>query len=152
MACETSSPSLNLAPRTTFGNWIFGTGGNATSARNVGVPVRGVKISLFMVTAGAAALLACIQVFTVGSADVLRGEQKELEAIAASVIGGSLLTGGDGSPIGAFVGALLLGMTKVGIPLAGISAEWYFAVLGIVLLVGVLLSNLVRRRGTGVRS
>jgi simple sugar transport system permease protein len=138
--------------RTTFGNWIFGTGGNRTAARNVGVPVRGVKISLFMATAASAALLACIQVFTVASADVLRGEQKELEAIAASVIGGNLLTGGYGSPIGAFFGALTLGMTKVGIPLAGLASDWYFAVLGIVLLIAVLLSNEVRRRGTGVRS
>lgn len=138
--------------RTTMGNWIFGTGGNVTAARNVGVPVRAVKISLFMATAGSAALLACIQVFTVASADVLRGEQKELEAIAASVIGGTLLTGGYGSPIGAFFGALTLGMTKVGIPLAGLASDWYFAILGIVLLVAVLLSNEVRRRGTGVRS
>ena len=138
--------------RTTFGNWIFGTGGNTTAARNVGVPVRGVKISLFMATAGSAALLAVIQVFSVSSADVLRGEQKELEAIAASVIGGTLLTGGYGSPIGAFFGALTLGMTKVGIPQAGLANDWYLAVLGIVLLVAVLLSNEVRRRGTGVRS
>jgi len=138
--------------RTTFGNWIFGTGGNTTAARNVGVPVRGVKISLFMATAGSAALLAIIQVFTVSSADVLRGEQKELEAIAASVIGGTLLTGGYGSPIGAFFGAMTLGMTKVGIPLAGLASDWYFAILGVVLLVAVLLSNEVRRRGTGVRS
>jgi simple sugar transport system permease protein len=138
--------------RTTFGNWILGTGGNATAARNVGVPVRGVKISLFMATAASAALLAIIQVFSVSSADVLRGEQKELEAIAASVIGGTLLTGGYGSPIGAFFGALTLGMTKVGIPQAGLANDWYLAVLGIVLLVAVLLSNEVRRRGTGVRS
>ncbi len=138
--------------KTTFGNWIFGTGGNQTAARNVGVPVRGVKISLFMATAGAACLLGVNQVLTFGSADVLRGEQKELEAIAASVIGGSLLTGGYGSPIGAFFGALTLGMTKVGIPLAGYSSDWYFAILGIVLLVAVLLSNYVRQRGTGVRS
>jgi simple sugar transport system permease protein len=138
--------------RTTFGNWIFGTGGNETAARNVGVPVRGVKIALFMTTAASAALLACIQVFTVASADVLRGEQKELEAIAASVIGGTLLTGGYGSPIGAFFGALTLGMTKVGIPLAGLASDWYLAILGIVLLVAVLLANEVRRRGTGARS
>lgn len=138
--------------RTTFGNWVFGTGGNVTAARNVGVPVRRVKITMFMVTASSAALLACIQVFTVASADVLRGEQKELEAIAASVIGGTLLTGGYGSPIGAFFGALTLGMTKVGIPLAGLASDWYFAILGIVLLIAVLLSNEVRRRGTGVRS
>lgn len=138
--------------RTTFGNWILGTGGNTTAARNVGVPVRGVKISLFMATAGSAALLATIQVFSVSSADVLRGEQKELEAIAASVIGGTLLTGGYGSPVGAFFGALTLGMTKVGIPQAGLANDWYLAVLGVVLLVAVLLSNEVRRRGTGVRS
>jgi simple sugar transport system permease protein len=138
--------------RTTFGNWILGTGGNATAARNVGVPVRGVKISLFMATAASAALLAIIQVFSFSSADVLRGEQKELEAVAASVIGGTLLTGGYGSPIGAFFGALTLGMTKVGIPQAGLANDWYLAVLGIVLLAAVLLSNEVRRRGTGLRS
>ncbi|MFV2061924.1 MAG: ABC transporter permease [Chloroflexota bacterium] len=138
--------------KTTFGNWIFGTGGNQTAARNVGVPVRGVKISLFMATAASAALLGVNQVLTFGSADVLRGEQKELEAIAASVIGGTLLTGGYGSPIGAFFGALTLGMTKVGIPLAGLASDWYFAILGIVLLIAVLLSNWVRQRGTGVRS
>ena len=138
--------------RTTFGNWILGTGGNRTAARNVGVPVRRVKISLFMATAGSAALLAIIQVFSVSSADVLRGEQKELEAIAASVIGGTLLTGGYGSPVGAFFGALTLGMTKVGIPQAGLANDWYLAVLGVVLLVAVLLSDLVRRRGTGVRA
>lgn len=138
--------------KTTFGNWIFGTGGNQTAARNVGVPVRRVKISLFMATAASACLLGVNQVLTFGSADVLRGEQKELEAIAASVIGGTLLTGGYGSPIGAFFGALTLGMTKVGIPLAGYASDWYFAILGIVLLVAVLLSNFVRQRGTGVRS
>jgi len=138
--------------KTTYGNWIFGTGGNQTAARNVGVPVRGVKISLFMATAASACLLGVNQVLTFGSADVLRGEQKELEAIAASVIGGTLLTGGYGSPIGAFFGALTLGMTKVGIPLAGMASDWYFAILGIVLLIAVLLSNFVRHRGTGVRS
>jgi simple sugar transport system permease protein len=137
--------------RTSFGNWIVGTGGNTTAARNVGVPVRHVKIILFMTTAASAALLATIQVFTVSSADVLRGEQKELEAIITAVIGGTLLTGGYGSPLGAFFGALTLGMTKVGIPSAGLAGEWYLAVLGVVLLAAVLLSNWIRRRATGVR-
>jgi simple sugar transport system permease protein len=137
--------------RTSFGNWIVGTGGSTVAARNVGVPVRSVKIALFMATAGSAALLATIQVFAVSSADVLRGEQKELEAIITAVIGGTLLTGGYGSPIGAFFGALTLGMTKVGIPAAGLAGEWYLAILGVVLLAAVLLSNWIRRRATGVR-
>src|SRR5918994_1403129 len=83
--------------RTTFGNWIFGVGGDKVAARNVGVPVNRVKIILFMCTALSAALLATIQVMDAGSADVLRGELLELQAIAASVIGGVLLTGGFGA-------------------------------------------------------
>jgi simple sugar transport system permease protein len=138
--------------RTTFGNWIFGTGGNKISARNVGVPVRRVRISLFMGTAAAAALLATIQVLEFSSADTARGGLKELEAIAAAVIGGNLLTGGYGSPIGTFFGALTLGMTQVGIPMAGLPGDWFRAVLGVVLLVAVLGSNWIRMRGTGVRS
>ena len=137
--------------RTTFGNWITGTGGNATAARNVGVPVRRVKIVLFMCTAGSAALLATIQVLSVRSADVSRGDGKELEAIITAVIGGTLLTGGYGSPIGAFFGALTLGITKQGIFFAGLGGEWYLAVLGVALLAAVLLSNFIRKRATGVR-
>nr|MDQ5811268.1 ABC transporter permease [Actinomycetota bacterium] len=82
--------------RTVFGNWIFGAGGDANAARNVGVPVSRVKITLFMCTAASAALLATIQVLDAGSADVLRGTLLELQAIAAAVIGGVLLTGGYG--------------------------------------------------------
>src|SRR5918993_372675 len=80
--------------RTVFGNWIFGAGGDANAARNVGVPVSRVKITLFMCTAASAALLATIQVLAAGSADVLRGTLLELQAIAAAVIGGGLLARG----------------------------------------------------------
>ena len=92
--------------RTRFGNWIFAAGGDANAARNVGVPVARTKITLFMLTALAAALFAAIQVLVTGSADTLRGNLKEFEAIIAVVIGGTLLTGGYGSAIGAMFGAL----------------------------------------------
>jgi simple sugar transport system permease protein len=82
--------------RTPYGNWIFAAGGDALAARNVGVPVARVKISLFMLTAATATLLATTQVIDTGSTDVLRGELAELEAIASAFIGGNLLTGGYG--------------------------------------------------------
>jgi simple sugar transport system permease protein len=132
--------------RTRFGNWIFGAGGSPVAARNVGVPVSRVKIILFMATAASAALLAVIQVLTFGSGDVLRGEQKEFEAIITAVIGGTLLTGGYGSAIGAVFGALTLGMTKQGLFFAGISSDWYLAFLGLLLLSAVLVNNWVRSR------
>jgi simple sugar transport system permease protein len=137
--------------RTPFGNWIYGSGGSAVAARNVGVPVDRVKILLFMATAGSAALLAVIQVMTVGTADVLRGEQKEFEAIITAVIGGTLLTGGYGSAIGTVFGALTLGMTKTGIQFAGIPGDWYFAFLGILLLLAVIVNNYIRQRASQTR-
>lgn len=137
--------------RTTFGNWIFGVGGNAIAARNVGVPVGRVKIILFMATAASAALLAVIQVLGAGSGDVLRGEQKEFEAIITAVIGGTLLTGGYGSAIGTVFGALTLGITRQGLFFAGISSDWYQAFLGLLLLAAVLVNNWVRTRAAQVR-
>lgn len=137
--------------RTTFGNWIFGAGGSAIAARNVGVPVNRVKILLFMATAGSAALLAVIQVLTFTSGDVLRGEQKEFEAIITAVIGGTLLTGGYGSAIGTVFGALTLGITKQGLFFAGISGDWYLAFLGLLLLGAVLVNNWIRSRAALVR-
>jgi simple sugar transport system permease protein len=132
--------------RTPFGNWVFAAGGDPWAARNVGVPVARVKISLFMLTAVGATLLAVMQVLDTGSADVLRGEQKELEAIAAAVIGGCLLSGGYGSVYGAAIGALILGMVQQGIVFTRISTDWYRAVLGGMLLAAVLLNNYLRQR------
>ena len=137
--------------RTPFGNWIFGAGGNAIAARNVGVPVARVKVILFMATAASAALLATIQVLTVGSGDVLRGTDKEFEAIITAVIGGTLLTGGYGSAIGTVFGAATLGMTKQGIFFAGVPGDWYLAFLGVLLLLAVIVNNYIRERASRTR-
>jgi simple sugar transport system permease protein len=137
--------------RTVFGNWIFGAGGDAIAARNVGVPVNRVKISLFMCTALSAALLAAIQVLDAGSADVLRGELVELQAIAAAVIGGVLLTGGYGSVVGALFGALIFGMVQQGIFFTGVSTDWFQVFVGVMLLVAVLFNNFIRKRASEAR-
>jgi len=130
--------------RTRFGNWIFGAGGDPDAARNVGVPVARVKIILFVCTALGAALLAAIQVTDAGSADVLRGQLSEFEAIAAAVIGGCLLTGGYGSAIGAFFGALLFGMVEQGIFFTGVDTDWFNVFLGSMILAAVLVNNYIR--------
>ena len=137
--------------RMTFGNWIFGAGGDANAARNVGVPVSRVKIILFMCTALSAALLATIQVLDAGSADVLRGELLELQAIAASVIGGVLLTGGYGSVVGAVFGALIFGMVQQGIFFTGVNTDWFLVFVGAMLLIAVLFNNFIRKRASEAR-
>lgn len=138
--------------QTKFGNWIYAAGGDPVVARNVGVPVARVKIILFIVTAVAATLLATIQVMEAGSADTVRGTQKEFEAIIAAVIGGVLLTGGYGTVLGAAFGALIFGLVQMGIFYTGIDTDWFKVFLGLVILVAVLVNNYARARALGERT
>jgi simple sugar transport system permease protein len=135
-----------LLTRTRFGNWIFAAGGEANAARNLGVPVARTKIMLFMFTALSAALFAAIQVLVTGSADTLRGTQKEFEAIIAVVIGGTLLTGGYGSAIGAMFGALIFGLVQMGIFYTGIDTDWFKLFMGAMMVTAVLFNSYVRNR------
>ncbi|WP_244277838.1 ABC transporter permease [Mesorhizobium erdmanii] len=137
--------------RMRFGNWIFAAGGDANAARNVGVPVAMVKISLFMFTAFCATVYAAAQVFEFGSAASDRGLLKEFEAIIAAVIGGCLLTGGYGSIVGACFGALIFGVVQMGILFTGVPNDWFRVFLGTMLLIAVLFNNVIRRRVTGER-
>lgn len=137
--------------KTPFGNWIFASGGDSNAASNSGVPVRRVKLILFMVTACCAALVAIITVLDSGSTDARRGFQKEFEAIIAAVIGGCLLTGGYGSAIGAFFGAIIFGMVLIGLTYTDIDQDWYLVFLGGMLLIAVLFNNMIRKRVTGER-
>lgn len=134
--------------KTRSGNWIFTVGGDANAAKNVGVPVRRVKISLFMFTALCACLFGVLQVADVGSAAADRGLQKEFEAIIAAVIGGALLTGGYGSVLGACIGAVIFGVVQIGISYTNINSDWYRVFLGAMLLLAVLLNHYIRSRAT----
>jgi simple sugar transport system permease protein len=140
-----------LLLRTRAGNWIFAAGGDPNAARNSGVPVDRVKTALFMLTAFAAALVAVLTVLDAGSTDARRGFQKEFEAIIAAVIGGCLLTGGYGSAIGAFFGAIIFGMVSIGLTYTRFDSDWFQVFLGAMLLLAVLFNNFIRRKVTGER-
>ncbi|OEE85594.1 ATPase, partial [Enterovibrio norvegicus FF-162] len=137
--------------RTRFGNWIFASGGDANAAKNVGVPTDNVKIILFMFTAFCATVFAACQVLEFGSAAADRGLLKEFEAIIAAVIGGALLTGGYGSVIGAFFGALIFGVVQMGIFFTGVDSDWFRVFLGVMLLIAVLFNNFIRKKVTSAR-
>ena len=132
--------------RTRLGNWIFVVGGDANAAKNVGVPVNGVKIGLFVFTAFSACLFGVLQVADVGSAAADRGIQKEFEAIIAAVIGGALLTGGFGSVLGACFGSLVFGVVQIGISYTNFDSDWYRVFLGAMLLLAVLFNHYIRTR------
>jgi simple sugar transport system permease protein len=132
--------------RTRAGNWIFAIGGDANSARQVGVPVTRTKIGLFMTTALAAWLVGMLQLFKTSTVQASTGVGQEFIYIICAVVGGCLLTGGYGSAIGAALGALIYGMTLQGIVFAQWDNNWLKAFLGVMLLGAVLVNNWIRRR------
>jgi simple sugar transport system permease protein len=132
--------------RTKWGNWIFGAGGDANSARNVGVPVSRVKIALFMSTAFGAFMVATIQAVQFSGSDTLRGFGIEFQAIIAVVVGGTLLTGGYGSAIGASFGALIFAMVQQGIIITGVDGDWFQVFMGGILVVAVIFNNFIRQQ------
>jgi simple sugar transport system permease protein len=136
---------------TRLGNWVYAAGGDSNAARNSGVPVNRVKTGLFMLTATSAALVAILTVLDAGSTDARRGVQKEFEAIIAAVIGGCLLTGGYGSAVGAFIGAIIFGVVSIGLTYTSFDSDWFQVFLGGMLLTAVLFNNYIRRKVTGER-
>lgn len=135
-----------LLLRSRYGNWIFSVGGNAASARAVGVPVNRVKIALFINVSVSAWLVAMFNTFRFESAQIGTGVGSEFEFIIAAVIGGSLLTGGYGSAIGASIGALIFEMVRQGLAFARWEADWFKLFLGVMLLLAALLNQWVRTR------
>jgi simple sugar transport system permease protein len=132
--------------RTRAGNWIHAAGGGREAARNAGVPVQRVKVSLFITTSLAGAFIGIMQAVRFTGADALRGTGQEFNAIIAAVIGGTLLTGGYGSALGAALGALVFGMVQQGIVITGANADWFQVFLGTMLIAAVLVNDWTRRR------
>jgi simple sugar transport system permease protein len=137
--------------RTRTGNWIFGVGGDQNAARNVGVPVTRTKIGLFVVTSLTAALAGVMTAIRLTSVQADQGIGEEFNFIVAAVVGGTLLTGGVGSAIGAGLGALIIGMAFIGIAFAGWNTDWRFLFLGVILFLAVLVNSFVRRHAERAR-
>jgi simple sugar transport system permease protein len=133
--------------RTRFGNAVFASGGARTAARQLGVPVDRTMLALFCLTAGAGWLIGTLVLVRIDGVQIgapVLGNA--VDFIVVAVIGGCLLTGGYGSAIGASAGALLYAVTREGIVLAGWNPLWFRAFLGVLLLVALLATGVVRRR------
>lgn len=136
--------------RTQAGNWIYSTGGNLNAAKANGVPTNKVKVSLFVFSAFCATLFAACQVFEVNTSDAAKGNLKELEAIAAAVIGGLVMTGGFGTVVGIIVGTFIFGVAREAFfYIPGIDGSFYRVFLGLVIISSALLNENIRKRIMG---
>jgi simple sugar transport system permease protein len=131
--------------RTKVGNWIFAVGGNKEAARMVGVPATATKIGLFIAVAVSGWIHGMAVLFQTTRSNVQEGVGQEFFYIIAAVLGGCLLTGGYGSVVGAAFGILILGMTQLGINLAGWDNNLYFLFLGVILLIAAFSNEAIRR-------
>ena len=135
-----------ILTRTKFGNWVYVTGGNREAGERLAVPVRRVHVVLYIAVALAAVIVAVLQTTKVNQADVNRGFGMEFQAAVAAVIGGTLITGGYGSPLGTLVGALLFGMVSQGFFYTDLQTAWFSAFLGVMLLIAVSINQWLKAR------
>jgi simple sugar transport system permease protein len=140
-----------LLTRTAFGNWIFAAGGDANAARNAGVPVARTKITLFVLTSMAAALVGAMTLLELRGMQAGQGVGQEFYYIIAAAVGGTLLTGGAGSAIGASIGAAIMGFAAIGIPYALWDQDWVSTFLGVILFLAVLVNTWLSKRAKGAR-
>ncbi|MBZ0281873.1 MAG: ABC transporter permease [Anaerolineae bacterium] len=135
-----------ILTQTRYGNSTFAVGGNAGAARAQGINVNRIKVTNFVLLAMLVGIAAIFDVSRVQSVDALRGSGLELEVIAASVIGGALLTGGYGAVFGALLGVFIFGILQTILVLNSINPRVFNGVIGVILIVAVVINESISRR------
>lgn len=128
-----------------LGNHFFATGGNRQAALAVGVDVNKVKLIAFVIAGVTAALSGVVSTTRVSSVSPIQGEGLELQAIAACVIGGTSLLGGEGTVLGAFLGATLLYTIQDILLLLRAPGFYLNMFVGLVILAAVIFNQLIKR-------
>lgn len=127
---------------TRFGRYLFAIGGNEHAATLTGVPVKRIKVIVYMISALSAGIAGIIQTGWLGAVTTNIGAGMELQVIAAAVIGGANLAGGTGTAFGALVGAALIEIIRNSLGLLGINAFWQGAFIGGATILAVLFDRI----------
>jgi ribose transport system permease protein len=131
--------------RTTFGRYVYAIGGNEEATRLSGVRVRFHKTMIYGVSGLMSAVAAVILTARLNSAQPIAGMMYELDAIAATVIGGTSLMGGEGTLVGTLIGALIMGVLRNGLNLLGVSSFVQQIIIGAVIVAAVLVDTILKR-------
>ncbi|MCT9000431.1 ABC transporter permease [Chelativorans intermedius] len=144
-----------LLNRSALGRWIYSTGGNERAAELSGVPVKRVKVTVYVLSGICSAIAGLVLSSQLTSAGPTAGTTYELTAIAAVVIGGAALTGGRGTVRGTLLGAFVIGFLSDGLVIIGVSSYWQTVFTGAVIVLAVLLNSIQyrgRRRAAAATS
>ena len=131
---------------TRFGRHVFAIGGNEHAATLTGVPVKMIKVAVYMISALSAGIAGIVQTGWLGAVTTNIGAGMELQVIAAAVIGGANLAGGGGTALGAIIGAMLIEVIRNSLGLLGINAFWQGTFIGGAILFAVMFDRLANYR------
>jgi erythritol transport system permease protein len=137
-----------IAKKTPFGRHVYAVGGNENAARLSGIQVKKIKTIVFMISGGCAAQVGLVISSELVASHPATGESYEMNAIAATVLGGTSLAGGRGTIGGAVLGAFVIGVLNDGMVMMGISSFWQTVIRGVVIVLAVILDQL-QNRGSG---
>jgi ribose transport system permease protein len=138
-----------LMTRTSIGRYIYAVGGNPEAARLSGVPVKWVLVFVYTLTGLLAGLGGVMEASLHVTGDPKAGNLVELQVIAAVVVGGTSLAGGQGKILGTLIGAFIIGVIRNGMNLTGVEAHMQSVVYGVVILIAVLIDRL-KSQGFGL--
>jgi ribose transport system permease protein len=127
---------------TRFGRYVFAIGGNENAAMMTGVPVKRIKVAVYILSALSAGICGIIETGWLGAVTTNLGTGMELQVIAATVIGGANLAGGSGTAIGALIVAALIEIIRNSLGLLGVSAFWQGTFIGGFIIVAVLFERI----------
>jgi fructose transport system permease protein len=134
-----------LLNRTAYGRHVYATGDDPEAARLAGINTDRILLSVYVLAGLISAIAGWVLIGRVGAISPTAGENANLDSITAVVIGGTSLFGGRGSIIGTLVGALIVGVFRSAVSLAGLDVLWQEFAIGVLIIVAVALDQWIRR-------
>lgn len=134
---------------TRYGRWIYALGGNPEASRLSGLNVKLLTTSVYVISGFCAGLAGFLLTSRLNSAEQVAGQGYELQAIAAVVIGGTSLFGGQGGMVGTLIGAMLIGVLNNGLVILNVSPYYQQIVIGAIIVLSVYIDQLAKQRSRG---
>ena len=128
-----------ILSKTATGRQVYAVGSNAEAARLSGISVKMTKLKAHIFSSMAVSIAAILYISRLGAAQPTAGQSYESEAIVAAVLGGTSITGGEGSAVGSVIGAISVMIIRNGMVLLNVSTYWQQLVIGMVLITAVVI-------------
>ena len=148
MGAKINGLPVQILKKTTYGYKVYATGGNPKAAQLSGINVKNTKLIAFGLMGLMCSASALISTTYLETVTTTSGQGREMDAIAAVILGGAALSGGRGTILGTFIGAIIMATVKNGMVLLNVPVFWQDGFIGIVVILAVLVDTIIHRKDT----